>query len=576
MSKTKSLQTQKIRRLRTKPNKFEDKVLTMIKNLGIIAYHDHGNIDKSDLGLVPTAKSNALELDIVGVIGEIGLIVEATLDDQKHQGKMTHFVNQCKEFVDNSKIPLPDKIKLLKGIPSMKRSDFYKIKEWRFLYVSDSDEIIELRINEQRITNDRRFVVLNKHHYRYLQFLSRNLGEHGKYELLKKLQISFQKAGIKQRKNRYDAIQLSTRKISPEIGFVNLYLFNAPVSDLLQIARVDRYGSLENWIPEIGEESYQRILDKEKLGQIREFINKEGKFASFPNTLTVVINGKKAYVNNQLEIEADYGSFDVIDGQHRLFAFAKSNIAKNDLDNVELLVTGIEFEDASIANVKKWNARTFVEINRTQRKVANDLIYLLQYRVMKENLPSGLATEAITRLNISKKSPLYHLFKTSPLVSKNRKELTPISLVTVANVLKPLFLGVTPKKIPSHKEAQKIIKEKSELIDKFFHIVSNTFNEDWNSPGNTHMFKTHYISSFCILLCGCIEKGIVNVVDMQKVLERLRKNLEIQQSIYSSTGQTKTKMRGPNGELFWNENDGLPIPQNLSGIKKLLLDNANI
>jgi len=311
-----------LKRKHTNPNAFEDSVLDILHQFGLTAFHDHCNIDKYDLKLLGEKNKDFLEFDIIAVVGNIGLLFEVTRKKNGNSSKMKHFYNTCKEFLSSS-LSLDKKIKLFTGIPSSKRREFYKIKEWRFVYLSDQTELINSTLNENKLGHRPNFHILNKYHYRYLKFLSKNLGEYGKHELLQKLNVSFKSAGLSGGRDNYKAVEVLSRRISSKLPYVDLYVFSAPVLDLLKITRIDRYGSLSNWIPETGEGSYQRLFYKDKFSELHEFIHKNKDASSFPNTITVVINGKCSFKNNELELLKEYGSLDIIDGQHRLFCICK-------------------------------------------------------------------------------------------------------------------------------------------------------------------------------------------------------------------------------------------------------------
>ncbi len=566
--------TRLITRHRTPPNKFEDAFLQILWQLGIKAFHDHGQMELQDLRLLSRTGQH-MEFDIVGVIGQVGIIFEVTREADHNLKKMKRFYKNCLRFVQESPLTPDKKIKLLKGIPRKERRHFRRIGEWRFVYVSDRNEIYEKNYDEKEVTNDENFVVLNKFHFKYIKFLSKYLGVSGKYEFLNKLKITFEKANITVGQYPYDAIKTPSRKISSKMGYVDLYLFSAPVSDLLRMCRVSRYDTLENWRPELGTESFQRILSDKKLDEIRDFICKVKEESSFPNTVTVVINGDLDYRNGKLRLNTEYGSLDVIDGQHRLFAFANSGLTDDELEQTMLLLTGIKFTgDISPQQIKVWNARTFVEINSSQTKVSTDLIYLLRYGVMKEILSEGLSTEAIKRLNINKKSKLYDLFKTSSLSGMNRLGVAPIKFVTIANELRPLFPTTKRNKDISRTQAEQILKSRTRMVDDYFDDVAEVFDEDWEQGArNSLIFTTNYITAFCAILV----KGKKRRLSRNKIkgkLNKLKNKLSSSLKNYDQTNQDKSDMKGPNGELFWRDNPILPRPQNLSSVKELIVMKA--
>ena len=330
-------------RKNTDPNQFEDYILSLFENIGITAYHDHGNMDYFDLELHDKQNKYHMEFDVVAVIGKIGIIIEAKKLKEKNPKAIKKFLEHAHEFEKSPKT-IEEKIKLLRGIPKNKREEYNHVEEWRFIFASDQDEILEKKLDENYVKNKKNFTVFNKHHLRYIQFLGDTLGDNGKYEVLKKLNISFKDAGIKNGKEFYDALKIPRRKISKTMKVADLFLFGARVSDLLKISRVDRYGSLENWTPEAGKNSYQRILTKQKLLNIQEFIKIGKDQTSFPNTITTIFNEDPKWKNGKIELGIKPGVLDIIDGQHRLFGFAKIDSKKINLEKQSYQSQGFSFK----------------------------------------------------------------------------------------------------------------------------------------------------------------------------------------------------------------------------------------
>lgn len=552
-------------------------MLNIFEGLGITAYHDHGNIDLYDLGLHPKKKEEHVEFDIAAVVGTVGIIVEAKRKTEKNLKEMKRFLLHARKFAFDSTIPIENKIRLLKGIPPSKRKDFLRIEKWRFVFASDKAEIIENDLRESRVGHSAEFFVLNRRHIRYLKFLAKNLGTHGKYELFNKLKIDFKDAGIRGGSQTYEAIRAARRKISKSMGVADLYLFMAPVSDLLKMSRVDRYGSLENWTPELGEKSYQRILSGSKLEDIHEFVKVGKEQTSFPNTITVIMNAKEMEYNNpSLKVDINYGYFDIIDGQHRLFGFAKSRLDEARLDKTYLPVTGVHFPHASKSKISKWNAQTFVEINSTQKKVPTELIYLIKFSVMGQRTPEALSTHALKELNTVSDSPLYTIFKTAQLSERSRFGKSPIKIVTIANELRPLFTPAGKTKAATAREALQVLDDGKKLLNSFFGAVSNIFKEDWSGkPASSLIFTTNYIAGFCKVLAECNSKGLSKNETKQKLLT-LKRNMQNSLRSHDPSDANRENMLGPNTEVFWKENTVLPVPQNLPAIKKLLLEKAEL
>jgi len=254
------------------------------------------------------------------------------------------------------------------------------------------------------------------------------------------------------------------------------------------------------------------------------------------------------------------------------FAFAKSNLTDNQLAKTELLVTGIKFHGANQSQIKKWSARTFVEINSKQRPVPNELIYLLTYRVMKENQPKDLATEAIKTMNTSKSNSLYSLFKTNPFTEKSEKGTPKIRIVTIANTLKPLF-SKQNQNISRGVAGKLLIKQVKEM-EKYFSDIKHIFKQDWeDGPKNSLIFTTNYMSGLCDILVRS-KKQKESREKTKKRLLRLKTNINSSLKKHNSRSRSFNDMKGPNGEILWRENQYLPRPSNQSAIKKFLLKKA--
>jgi DGQHR domain-containing protein len=460
-----------------------------------------------------------------------------------------------------------DKIRLLKGIPKKVRRDFECITTWKYLYISTSDELVNLAIDEKVFPNEP-LIVLNREHYEYLKFLCNRLGEFGKYELLKRLNISPDDAGEEKREVEIKALCLSGRKISKGMDLVDLYVFKMQVPDLLKVSRVVRYGSLESWVPEIGTSAYQRLLNPNKLKGIRDFLKSERGRSSFPNAITVVLS-KDVHVEGseddcRLKIPLQYGSVEVIDGQHRLFAFAKSGLSYNELEKAKLIVIGVKFRDSSDKKRQQWCAKTFIEINRSQTKVPTELIQLIANSVMGERTPTALAARVLVELNIEI-GALKNVFYTRPFQKVNRAGGRPVRIVTVANELSPLLdernanqtstLGIyktfTEEAWVSLERGRdrKIISECKDVLKRYFRDIAEVFEADWKSK-ESFIFTSKYLAAFCKLFIEFRRRNM-NFDQIRNKISQMKFNIE---SYLQSNGKTL----GDQGEVLWKNNAAVP------------------
>ena len=544
----------------------DDNVKEIFETFKIPCYGNHGQITKRSLGYNTARPGEHLELDFVARINRVGLILEVTAEKRNQRREMRKFVDHCQEFV-KAPIGMREKIRLLCGIPRRARQDFETITEWRYVYIGTSEEIIQLQLDETAFPGQP-LCVLNREHYEYLRFLCDRLGEFGKYEFVKGLDISPQEAGETATEIRVDTISLIGRKISKGMDLVDLYAFETNVSHLLKVARVVRYGSLESWVPEIGTEAYQRLLSPDKLRRIREFLKKERGKSSFPNAITVVLspNVRPAETGNvrKLVIPLEYGSIEVIDGQHRLFAFAKCGLRSDQLEEAKLLVIGVRFRDYSVKKQQQWSARTFIEINRSQTKVPTELIQLIANSVMGETTPTALAARVLVNLNL-KRGPLGNVFHTRPFQKLNRVGGRPVRLVTVTEELASLLdlknseqtetLGIYRTfsdeawRALERGRPDKIISECQRVVNEYFGWVSNIFRADWNSKDSL-VFTSKYMAALCKILIEFKKRGFGT--------SRIRNRLNQTKTNIESYLRNNGKTLGSKGEILWKENAAIP------------------
>lgn len=152
----------------------------------------------------------------------------------------------------------------------------------------------------------------------------------------------------------------------------DVYVFLMPAKVLLNLAYVYR-------LKPGNTEAYQRMLDVTRLKEISKFVEEGGGFknnliCSFDSAVKYeerpsgIVGDKEHSISfGTLNIPSTYGSMWVIDGQHRLFSYAKvSKERQNDLVPVTAYKSDIEQQ-----------AKDFVAINYKQKTVSADLLWSL-------------------------------------------------------------------------------------------------------------------------------------------------------------------------------------------------------
>ena len=211
----------------------------------------------------------------------------------------------------------------------------------------------------------KRIAYFNEENVDYYYALVDHLGSAARYQLLGNL---FSKTTIKGMDERVPAIE-------GKMGNMTYYSFLIEPARLLKIGYVlHRNKANHDQMP-----TYQRLIKKDRLKSIREYVNNGG---FFPNSLIISIDSKdsnlrfeKASQNLQgahsrvgtLYLPKEYQSAYIIDGQHRLYGYSDSKYAGSDTLPVI----------AFINMDKEKQVKMFMDINENQKPVSKTLRNIL-------------------------------------------------------------------------------------------------------------------------------------------------------------------------------------------------------
>lgn len=172
------------------------------------------------------------------------------------------------------------------------------------------------------------------------------------------------------------------------------YLFWCIPQELLKVAYVARRESGR-------EKYYQRMLSAPRLKKIAEFVNKGGVF---PNNIIIAFDRRPTFRPKQgydsqswprwlqfgeLIFPLSYRSCWVVDGQHRLYAFGKVGSVSG-LQKVAVF---------AFDPIKEYEqAKFFIEINKEQKPVSQDLIWDLEGEMSPDTVRGQIAN-CVKKLN---------------------------------------------------------------------------------------------------------------------------------------------------------------------------------
>ena len=380
---------------------FEDRIWVILAKMG---FHTLNLDDKLKL---PYTKDNSIpgrQIDVLAADNETILIVECKSAEKEGTKKsLQTIINDFKTIKRGSNSFLRD---YFGGKPKIK-------------FILATNNIIVSESDKQRLKDDD-IAFFNQDDINYYSRLVGHLGQSAKYQLLGRL---FNNQEIPNLDNLIPAIR-------GKMGGYTYYSFSIEPSKLLKISYIlHSTGSSEDV-----DNAYQRMVIKQRLKSIGEFLNEGGYF---PNSIIVNIdtgkgqkplNFDKAQIDRidsisdvgVLHLPKVYRSAFVIDGQHRLYGYA--NTEWKDKNTIPV----VAFENLPAEE----QIQMFVDINHKQKSVPSNLLVTL-YGELCWNSPkydeaiTALQSRLMRILGEKDDSPLYRRI----IVGENKKsELTCVSM----------------------------------------------------------------------------------------------------------------------------------------------------
>lgn len=300
----------------------------------------------------------------------------------------------------------------------------------------------------------------------YYTDLAKHLGSCSRYQLLGNL---FANQEIKNMDDRVPAIQ-------GKMGGYTYYSFSIEPERLLKIGYVlHRSEAHQNMMP-----TYQRVIKKKRLQDVRAFINDGGYF---PNSIIISIdsNGKGLpFDQSAMKIESTlskigvlhipkrYRSAYIIDGQHRLYGYSDSKYAATNTIPV------VAFVDLD----RSEQIKLFMDINENQKAVPKSLRVTLNADMLWESSDLAEQRQALR----SKLAQMLGEESTSPLRSRvviGESEITPERCITVEAIQSALkkcrFFDTYGKKNILQKAGTFDCGNNQETCDLFYPFIERCF-----------------------------------------------------------------------------------------------------
>jgi len=350
---------------------------------------------------------------------------------------------------------------------------------------------INLSENDRSDAKGFNILIWNENDIDYCEKLADLIGHAAKYQLFANI---FQDVKFPEEIEAIPAI-------SGQMGNFRFYTFCMTPAKLLKIAYVHH-----RFAHRTGENPYQRMLNKNKLKKIDEFLS-TGRF--FPNNIIINFTRKpQFFVNNTignmqfgfLKPAPYYASAWIIDGQHRLYGYANHPRKESDL----LQITA--FEDMN----DEEQGTMFVEINQNQKAVEANLLWDLYSEIYQNSASPNLQllctiSKIAKNLNHQKGSPFYNRIY---IPSENiRSDDINITIQTICTAIKRNRL-CTPIRRNKLLAEEMLFRENFETTENFatkriigfFTIISQKLAEDWKKGERGFSSSNNGIATLFIVL----------------------------------------------------------------------------
>ena len=339
--------TSRLRKPKAQDKRFEDRVWTLLYRMGFSYLSGQGGAFLLLNSNEPKGPDN--QIDVVAIDDEVAFAIECKSSEKP------------RKFTDFSK-DLAKHVGLRERFTRAVRDQFSSPNKRPSIFAIWSSNISSSENDEKRADAEH-VSLLDEGDLDYYDQLVGQVGVAARFQFLADLLEGRAVPGL----------EVTVPAIRSKIAGRVAYSFCVSPEYLLKIAFVSHRA--RGKASDI--DAYQRLLKKSRLKSIRQYITDGGFFPT--NIVVNIANSRwltfdrgrqeaeaegKSLVFGWLHIRPAYRVAWIIDGQHRLFAYANHPLAKKSLISVMAFV-GLEASE---------QARLFVDINAEQRKVKQSLL----------------------------------------------------------------------------------------------------------------------------------------------------------------------------------------------------------
>jgi len=420
------------------------------------------------------------------------------------------------------------------GVPDDTLRRFRGVSEFRGFFLTTEQDRSGINFDARSAVP-----ILYRHDWLVLREYEKSIGCHAAPAFLERLDLAPIQSGPQEQicfTCAEEALLLSRHRRFSLVAEseCDVLVFEADPYKLLPRSRVYRRESLtqERW-PD--SKHYQRALSHRKLRRIREQIpdpDESGSFM-FPGSILVVLSRSCRFdpEKKELMIPNAFGALRVIDGQHRLFAYANSDVQDRVRDTGRIMVTALHIEEADEAEIQRCSAQAFVEINTNQTRVAPLLLHDISFDVLGDRSPRAISAKILTEVNKRRRSAMHGLLRTNDTPDGAIKMTELVStLAQIANpdAVRKVLDATSGAKLDRLRGYQNLFSRPGDCaqladgetmmkcgevgIDRYFKIVRAIYPGDWKDLADggeqTALRRTKMIAAFIRLLKDFVWEGL--------------------------------------------------------------------
>lgn len=397
---------------------FEDRVWSLVFQLGFS--HLSGRTG-AKLQVSPNEPDGPTsQLDVVALDSDVAIAIECKA--QESFGRRNSFQEELAKIA-SIRARFTDAVG--KAFPTQAKRQISLVYFTDRVLLSDNDK---LRAAEARV------ILLDEADLSYYESLSSHIGESARYQFLSDLMPHKPVPGL----------QIRVPAIRTRIAGVDCYTFSISPEYLLKIAYVSHRA--KGKASDVN--TYQRMINKNRLRRIRSYIEDGG---AFPTNIVVSLDKTPLFEKVQqsgeqniatlgwLDLKPSYKSAWIIDGQHRLFAYSGSSKVRSGRLSV------LAFDNLPASR----QAEMFIDINAQQKSVKQALLQELYAELHWESddplvRVNAIVSKIVQVLESSHDSPFFGRVYTADQSKSSSRSISFGSLFN--SIDRPEFFISQPRK----------------------------------------------------------------------------------------------------------------------------------